>query len=193
MRSAFLDWKPDSRAGNDHKVTLVPDTPATYKNPVSGATVDLSCNETVTVKCLQQLYNAVGYVPKIPRRENSIGVTGFLEQYANIEDLNTFYADQVPQAVGTSFEFISVNGERPRPCVEPWAIEFWLKVARTARTRANPGLKPRSIPNLLTGWLIPFLVFSGPHVVLLLSPLMQSTLRTETRFVGVLSQARVFG
>ena len=111
MRSAFLDWKPDSSAGSDHKVALAPDTPAAYKNPVSGVTVDLSCNETVTVKCLQQLYNAVGYVPKIPRSKNSIGVTGFLEQYANIGDLNTFYADQVPQAVGTSFEFVSVNGE----------------------------------------------------------------------------------
>ena len=110
MRSAFLDWKPDSDINN--KVSLASDTPALYTNPVSGVTVDLSCNETVTVKCLQQLYNAVGYVPKIPEKENRIGVTGFLEQYANIEDLNTFYSDQVPQAVGSSFEFISVNGER---------------------------------------------------------------------------------
>lgn len=107
MRSAFLDWKQDS---DNNRVSFVSDTPAVYKNPVSGVTVDLSCNETVTVKCLQQLYNAVGYVPKILEK-NRIGVTGFLEQYANIEDLNTFYADQVPQAVGTSFKFISVNGK----------------------------------------------------------------------------------
>ena len=111
MRSALLDWKQDSDGGIDHRVSLASDTPTVYRNPVSGVTVDISCNETVTVKCLQQLYNAVGYVPKIPKKKNQIGVTGFLEQYANIEDLNTFYADQVPQAVGSSFDFISVNGE----------------------------------------------------------------------------------
>jgi tripeptidyl-peptidase-1 len=109
MRSAFLDWNPNP--GVNNKVSLDSDTPALYKNPVSGVTVDSSCNVTVTVQCLQQLYNAVGYVPKIPKEQNRIGVTGFLEQYANIKDLNTFYADQVPQAVGSSFEFISVNGE----------------------------------------------------------------------------------
>jgi tripeptidyl-peptidase-1 len=42
----------------------------------SGATVDPSCNKTITVSCLLQLYNAVGYVPsKDPR--NSIGITGY--------------------------------------------------------------------------------------------------------------------
>ena len=110
MRSAFLDWKQSP--GVDDKVSLSSDTPVLYKNPISGVTVDQSCNETVTIQCLQQLYNAVGYAPKIPEQENSIGVTGFLEQYANKEDLNTFYADQVPQAVGTGFEFISVNGKQ---------------------------------------------------------------------------------
>ena len=111
MRSAFLDWKPDSDGNEDNRVSLASNTPTVYNNPVSGVTVDLSCNETVTIKCLQQLYNAVGYVPKTSEKKNRIGVTGFLDQYANIEDLNTFYADQVPQAVGTSFELISVNGE----------------------------------------------------------------------------------
>lgn len=121
MRSTFLDWKQDLSTGNEPNVT---DTPIVYNNPASGTTVDLSCNKTVTIKCLQQLYNAVGYVPKSTGGENSIGVTGFLEQYANIEDLNTFYADQVPQAVGTSFEFISVNGKQPGLSIESQAIEF---------------------------------------------------------------------
>jgi len=123
MRSAFLDWKPDSDI--DHKVSLASGTPELYRNPVSGVTVDPSCNETVTIKCLQQLYNAVGYVPKISEKENRIGVTGFLEQYANIEDLNAFYADQVPQAVGSSFEFISVNGEwEPKLTTRSWFLIF---------------------------------------------------------------------
>jgi len=119
MRTTLLDWKPDSDL--NHKVSLASDTPALYKSPVSGVTVDQSCNETVTVKCLQQLYNAVGYVPKIPEEENRIGVSGFLEQYANIQDLNTFYAEQVPRAVNTSFEFISVNGEwEPNLSTQSW-------------------------------------------------------------------------
>jgi len=121
MRSAFLDWKPDSDI--DHKVSLASGTPELYRNPVSGVTVDPSCNETVTIKCLQQLYNAVGYVPKSSEKENRVGVAGFLEQYANIEDLNTFYADQVPQAVGSSFEFISVNGEwEPKLATRLWLL-----------------------------------------------------------------------
>jgi len=121
MRSTFLDWKPDPDM--HHKVSLASGTPALYKNPVSGVTVDQSCNETVTIKCLQQLYNSVGYVPEMSGG-SSIGVSGFLEQYANIEDLNALYTDQVPQAVGSSFEFISVNGEwEPK-----LSIQFWLLI-----------------------------------------------------------------
>ncbi|KAF8622167.1 hypothetical protein AX15_007283 [Amanita polypyramis BW_CC] len=74
----------------------------------TGLTVDASCNRTITVKCLQQIYNAVGYVPKAT--DNSIGITGYLEQYANIQDLQTFYAEQRPDALNTSFEFVSVEG-----------------------------------------------------------------------------------
>lgn len=32
------------------------------------------------------------------------------EEYANIEDLQSFYKEQRPDAVGTSFKFVSVNG-----------------------------------------------------------------------------------
>ena len=74
----------------------------------TGITVDASCNTTITIHCLQQIYNAVGYQPL--HRGNSIGVTAYLEQYANYADLQTFYADQRPKALGSSFKFISVNG-----------------------------------------------------------------------------------
>jgi len=43
----------------------------------SGVTVDASCNKTITVPCLLQLYNAVGYVPSNDPK-NSIGITGYL-------------------------------------------------------------------------------------------------------------------
>jgi tripeptidyl-peptidase I len=76
----------------------------------SAAAIDPTCNATVTVKCLAQLYKTEGYVPKVPQK-NSIGITGYLEQFANLQDLQTFYAEQVPAAVNTSFKFISVAGE----------------------------------------------------------------------------------
>ncbi|KAL0580736.1 hypothetical protein V5O48_001294 [Marasmius crinis-equi] len=75
----------------------------------SAVDVDPSCNSTITVSCLQQLYNAVGYTPSADIG-NSIGITGYLEQFANIQDLQSFYAEQRPDALNTSFEFISVKG-----------------------------------------------------------------------------------
>ena len=76
----------------------------------SGITVDASCNTTITITCLKQLYNAVGFNASATVG-NQIGVTGYLNQFANIADLQLFYADQLPQALNTSFKFVSVNGE----------------------------------------------------------------------------------
>ena len=77
--------------------------------PGSGVTVDASCNGTITVWCLKQLYNAVGYVPN-EANNNSIGLTGYSNQFANMADLRQFYADQVPAAVNTSFNVVLING-----------------------------------------------------------------------------------
>ncbi|RDB20083.1 Tripeptidyl-peptidase sed3 [Hypsizygus marmoreus] len=74
----------------------------------SGVTVDPSCNSTITIKCLQQLYNFVGYTPT--SKGNSIGITGYLEEFANSQDLQSFYAEQRPDAVNSTFKFVSVNG-----------------------------------------------------------------------------------
>jgi len=81
---------------------------ATVVNAASGVTVDASCNEIITITCLQQLYNAVGFTPSA--KGNSIGITGYLEQFANMQDLQSFFADQRPDALGSSFKFVSVNG-----------------------------------------------------------------------------------
>ncbi len=42
----------------------------------SGVSVDASCNQVITITCLQQLYNAVGFTPSA--KDNSIGITGYL-------------------------------------------------------------------------------------------------------------------
>ena len=77
--------------------------------PGSGVTVDATCTATITVTCLKQLYNAADYVPKAAHN-NSIGITGYLGWFPNFSDLQQFYADQVPEAVNTSFNAVLING-----------------------------------------------------------------------------------
>ncbi|TFK66563.1 tripeptidyl peptidase A [Pluteus cervinus] len=95
------------------KVEAAPATSATDSlgslvNPATGLTIDASCNVTITVSCLQQLYNAVGFTPSA--KGNSIGITGYLEEFASIADLEAFFVQQVPTAENSSFKFVSVNG-----------------------------------------------------------------------------------
>jgi tripeptidyl-peptidase I len=71
--------------------------------------VDASCNSSITISCLQQLYNTVGYVPST-ENGNQVAVTGYLGQYANLQDLNQFFAAQRPDAVNSSVNFVLVNG-----------------------------------------------------------------------------------
>ncbi|KAJ3824123.1 tripeptidyl peptidase A [Lentinula raphanica] len=67
------------------------------------------CNHTVTLKCLQTLYNTAGYTPN-RRSRNSIGITGYLQQYANQEDLRLFFADQKSGVSNNvSFDVVLVN------------------------------------------------------------------------------------
>jgi tripeptidyl-peptidase-1 len=77
--------------------------------PGYGVTVDASCNNTTTVSCLKQLYNAVNYTPKAPDK-NAIALTGYLGEFANFADLQNFYKDQVPAAVNTSLNVVLING-----------------------------------------------------------------------------------
>jgi tripeptidyl-peptidase I len=70
-----------------HKATFVPvgpdaviaelDPNAVGIDSGSGVTVNPSCNKTITIQCLQELYNAVGVVPSATIG-NSIAVTGYL-------------------------------------------------------------------------------------------------------------------
>jgi tripeptidyl-peptidase-1 len=53
-----------------------PDRNAARINSGTGVTVDPSCNTTITIGCLQELYNAVGVVPSA--KNNSIAVTAYL-------------------------------------------------------------------------------------------------------------------
>ena len=100
-KSTFV-WADDEDETPSTKSALV------VSNSASGVTVDPSCNRTITISCLQQMYNAVGFKPSA--KENSIAITGYLEEFANIQDLQPFYADQRPDALNSSFNFIPVKG-----------------------------------------------------------------------------------
>ncbi|KAJ7368775.1 tripeptidyl peptidase A [Mycena albidolilacea] len=83
--------------------SIAPVTPFTKPH------VDPSCAARITLSCIRQLYNAVGYTPRAMKK-NVIGITGFLGQNANKQDLSAFYRDQLPAAVNYSFKSISVYG-----------------------------------------------------------------------------------
>ncbi|KAI0090980.1 tripeptidyl peptidase A [Irpex rosettiformis] len=93
----------------EEKFTQAVNAPPINVPTASGGKVDASCNTTITISCLKQLYNAVGYVPSA-KNGNKVAVTGYLEQFANLQDLQLFYADQRPDALNSSFTFVSVNG-----------------------------------------------------------------------------------
>ena len=80
------------------------EVPSAYKG-----LVDVNCNYKITISCLQQLYNTVGYKPSA-KNGNKIAVTGYLDFFASFSDLQQFYRDQRKDAVGSNFTVIFVNG-----------------------------------------------------------------------------------
>ncbi|KAI0693070.1 tripeptidyl peptidase A [Cytidiella melzeri] len=75
----------------------------------SKSTIDPSCATKITVTCLKQIYNAVDYRTSATNG-NQIAVTGYLEEFANKEDLQMFYAQQRPDALNSTFKEILING-----------------------------------------------------------------------------------
>jgi tripeptidyl-peptidase-1 len=106
----FARFKPEK--SDIFKVVPLPEIEnnevAKIVDAASGVTVDASCNQVITITCLQQLYNAVGFTPS--QADNSIGITGYLEQFANKQDLQSFFKDQRPDAVNSTFKVVSVKG-----------------------------------------------------------------------------------
>ncbi|THV08230.1 tripeptidyl peptidase A [Dendrothele bispora CBS 962.96] len=116
----FSRWKA-------HKSTIHDVSPAPASLTGPNAKIDASCNSTITISCLQQLYNVGNYTPSADVG-NSIGITGYLEQFANRDDLQTFYAEQRPDAVGTTFNFVSVNGGLNNQSADAAGVEANLDV-----------------------------------------------------------------
>lgn len=88
--------------------------------PSTDATVPSSCANTITPTCLRALYNTSSYVPAATSI-NSLGVAGYLQEFANRADLQTFLRRFRSDAVGASFTTILVNGggdDQSNPGVE---------------------------------------------------------------------------
>ncbi|KAI0781617.1 tripeptidyl peptidase A [Irpex lacteus] len=71
--------------------------------------IDEGCRTKVTVSCLKQIYNITNDETS-QSNTNTIGVTGYLDQFANKEDLRTFFFQQRPDALNSTFKEIYING-----------------------------------------------------------------------------------
>ncbi|KIM60332.1 hypothetical protein SCLCIDRAFT_26677 [Scleroderma citrinum Foug A] len=86
----------------------VPTDSGTITGP-AGNPIDNSCNTTVVPSCIRQLYNAVDYNTSATNG-NNIAVSGFFTNYANVKDLQDYYAAVNPAAYGSNFTFLGING-----------------------------------------------------------------------------------
>ncbi|KAF8311049.1 tripeptidyl peptidase A [Clavulina sp. PMI_390] len=62
----------------------------------------------ITLSQLKELYGITGYTPS--GKHSRVGVTGYLEQYANLNDLELFYETFLPQAANTTLTVKLING-----------------------------------------------------------------------------------
>ncbi|QRW10121.1 tripeptidyl-peptidase I [Ceratobasidium sp. AG-Ba] len=77
--------------------------------PKEAAAVPSSCASTITPSCLRTLYNTASYTPKATTK-NSLGITGYLNQYASTSDLATFYSKYQSASSGKTFTVELING-----------------------------------------------------------------------------------
>ena len=76
MFGRFKPLKSTIAPINKDGVIAQPDPNVAPIDTATGVKVEASCNQTITITCLQELYNAVGVIPSA--RDNSIGITGYL-------------------------------------------------------------------------------------------------------------------
>jgi tripeptidyl-peptidase-1 len=88
----------------------------------AGNQVDASCNHTITVSCLRQLYNAVDYNTSATNG-NALGITGYLNESANNVDLQQFYRLQNPSAYGSNYTSVSIHGGENNQSYEAAGLE----------------------------------------------------------------------
>lgn len=80
------------------------DTSKTFDAPAFNLT---ACNTTITPECLAHLYKFEGYTPKA---NSKLGVAGYLEEYAQFDDLDIFLKQFAEDKVGNNFTWESIHG-----------------------------------------------------------------------------------
>ncbi|EIW76473.1 subtilisin-like protein [Coniophora puteana RWD-64-598 SS2] len=77
----------------------------------ASSAIDPSCNYQITPSCLRQMYNIGNYTPSATNG-NAIGVTAFINNFANFDDFHKFLELQVPAAAGggANFSVVSISG-----------------------------------------------------------------------------------
>ncbi|KAL0069551.1 hypothetical protein AAF712_003209 [Marasmius tenuissimus] len=118
---------------------------------VPNAVPPTSCNTRITPDCLKTLYNTAGYVQRASAR-NSLGVAGYLDEFANRADLQTFLRQFFPSAAGTNFTTVRVrNGgdDQNDPGVEAnLDIQYTVGIsAPVPNTYYSTGGSPPFIPD----------------------------------------------
>ncbi|KAK2465693.1 hypothetical protein APHAL10511_002237 [Amanita phalloides] len=99
-----------------------------------------TCSSTITPTCLRTLYNTINYVPS-STSTNMLGAVGYLNQYANRADLQTFFRDFRSDAVGSSYTTVLVNGgldNQSDPGVEVFFIIACSELRRMITENARP-------------------------------------------------------
>lgn len=67
------------------------------------------CNTTVTPACLRGLYQLDDFLAD-PTVRNSLGISGYLGQYAQYAELQRFVTEYAPYARNASFDVVSISG-----------------------------------------------------------------------------------
>ncbi|KZZ98042.1 Peptidase S8/S53, subtilisin/kexin/sedolisin [Ascosphaera apis ARSEF 7405] len=150
--------QPTTRFGSpDAKVALKTDLRPLAKRGFLGSKVN--CDEEITPDCLRNLYN-MGDFTTTPDPKNTLGISGYLKEYAVQKDLTTFLKIYAPKFANNTFTFVGVkNGTNPQNATQQDSTESSLDVdygigLSNAKTifYGTPG----------TGPLIPDLVIPKP-------------------------------
>ncbi|MCJ1462751.1 vesicle formation at the endoplasmic reticulum [Pseudocyphellaria aurata] len=81
---------------------------ADHRYPGSGLNATF-CNSTITPQCIKDLYGLTGYNSKAVEG-NTIGIGGFLKQWAKYKDFSNFTKLYAPYAQNQTFEYELING-----------------------------------------------------------------------------------
>ncbi|KAK6356890.1 hypothetical protein TWF718_001230 [Orbilia javanica] len=81
---------------------------STSLSKVKSEGINAACQSSITPECLADLYKYKGYKPTLTK--NKLGVNGFLEQYAQNDDLSKFLKKYIPDAKNVTFTCTPING-----------------------------------------------------------------------------------